>query len=99
MQTCGVMKATHVHDCNKCEFIGASHTDHGEIFDWYICGSNFKTIIGRYGIQGQYWSMDVDTLYRVVSQPSLITKTNMFAFSEKALVAFAMLNIWREAQT
>jgi len=87
---------THKHDCDRCRFITATHSDHGETFDWYICGSTNPSIVGRFDSEGShYWSMDVATLEANVGKPSLIQSENRFAWSERMQIAHLVYSWWR----
>lgn len=91
---------THTHDCTKCRFITATHSDSGQTYDWYICGLQYPTIIGRFGSEGpQYWSMDVRTLEANLNRPSLIVSENRYAWSERMQIAHWVYRIWREDPT
>ena len=70
---------THKHDCNKCRFITATHNDHGETFDWYICGQTNPSIIGRFDSEGShYWSEE-----------------NRYVWSERMQIAHLVYSWWR----
>lgn len=90
---------THTHDCDKCRFITATYSDHGETYDWYICGpSNSLSIIGRYGNDGpSYWSMDLATLEANLGKPSFIQSANRYAWSERMQIAYTVFSWWRES--
>jgi hypothetical protein len=95
----GLMTVTHVHDCDKCRFIGASHSSRGETTDWYVCGGSMPTVIGRHSSEGSdYWSMDTSTLSRSVRHPAHIVSDGTYAFSEEMLIAYSMYAIWEATQ-
>jgi len=90
------IRPTHKHDCAKCVFITATHSDHGETYDWYICGTRNPTIIGRMGSDGpSYWSMNVSTLAANLSKPSYITSEDRYAWSERMQLAYLVYSWWR----
>lgn len=105
-----LMKPTHKHDCDKCEFIAATiGNNEFQLTDWYICGGVDKTtragksvklaqtLIGRRSNRpADYWSTDISTLGRLVGQAAYIPSMDKHAFSEESLVAWQMFCIWRE---
>lgn len=96
------IKPTHRHDCTQCQFITATHSDHGQTYDWYVCGVGrgelHMSVIGRYGSDGpQYWSMDVSTLNRASREAAYIVDEDRYAWSERMMIAFTVLEWWRTA--
>jgi hypothetical protein len=98
----GLMTVTHMHDCDKCVFIGASHSGWSKTTDWYVCGGSMPTIIGRHSSEpSDNSSYDPNTLCNNIKHPSLIKgygEPDSYEFSESLLVAYMMYNLWREKQ-
>ena len=92
------IKPTHTHDCDTCEFVTSTHGERG-ITDWYVhVGRNTSmvTIIGRHSSDGpDYWSMDVPTLQRCLTQASLIVAEDKLAWSEMMILAHWAFEIYR----
>jgi len=52
----------HEHDCECCKFCG-NYVSKGELFDLYFCPTE-QSLIARYGVDGDYMSMDVTLVDR-----------------------------------
>jgi hypothetical protein len=95
----GLMTVTHMHDCDQCVFIGASHSSRGKTTDWYVCGGSMPTVIGRHSSRGpDYWSMDVQTVKSNIKHPAYIVSDGTYAFSEMMLIAYSMYNLWENSR-
>lgn len=70
------MKPRHEHDCDHCHFLGGDET-----FDYYYCDGKYeKTLIARYGVEGQYISG-----LSFFGQSAPITQAGLLAYRQKLI--------------